>query len=112
MVHKERIAHEENFKGGKGPITFYHILEKEDFYGHARLYARIVLPPGSSIGWHVHEHETEPFYILSGAGDFIEASGRTRVGPGDVCTIKPGEGHSIENTGSEDLVFMALVYND
>lgn len=112
MVRKERVVKKENVNGGKGPVTINNVLEKEDMFGHGRLYARIVLAPGSSIGWHIHEHETEPYYILSGTGKFIEKDRATDVTAGDVCIIAPGEGHSIENTGDGDLVFMALIYNE
>ena len=38
---------------------------------------------------------------------------RTKVGPGDVCTILPGQCHAIENASScKDLAFMALIHKD
>lgn len=81
--------------------------------GHGRLYARIVLPPKSSIGWHQHVGETEPFYILKGEGDFIDNDRSvTRVRAGDVCLIQAGHWHSIENNSDSDLEFMALIYNE
>ncbi len=113
MVQKHVMEVKEHARGGNGSVFFYHVLKKEDLYGHGRLYAKIVLPPGSSIGVHEHIHETEPYYILSGNGIFIDENGeRVPVSEGDCCTILPGQSHGIENAGDTDLVMMALVYND
>ncbi|WP_328598752.1 cupin domain-containing protein [Pseudoramibacter porci] len=63
--------------------------------------------------FHQHIHETEPYYILSGEGTFIDNDqSKTLVHAGDTCTIEPGQWHSMENNSSEDLIFMALIYND
>ncbi|MBQ2627365.1 MAG: cupin domain-containing protein [Eubacterium sp.] len=114
MVRKETYVIKEGLGGGTGigPAKVYDIVAKEDLYGHGRMYAKVVLPPGSSIGWHQHVHETEPYYILSGEGDFKDKDGVTKVTAGDICTILPGEFHSMANNGTEDLVFIALIYND
>ena len=98
---------------GKGEAKVYNICSKEELLGHGRLYAKIVLPPGATIGWHQHVHETEPYYILSGVGDFKDNDGTvTQVTAGDICKILPGQYHAMENNGTEDLVFIALIYND
>ena len=98
---------------GIGPAYVYDIVKKEDLRGHGRLYAKIVLPPGSTIGWHQHVGESEPYYILSGEGDFKDNDGTvTKVHAGDICDIKVGDFHSIDNNGTEDLALIALVYNE
>ena len=113
MVRKHNLETKQNVRGGNGPVHFYHVLETEELYGHGRLYAKLVLPPGSSIGVHEHIGETEPYYILEGTATFIDENGqRVPIEAGDVCTILPGQSHGVENTGDQDLVMMALVYND
>lgn len=110
MVRKENKIVRHEMRGGKGDVYMYHILPQEEMMGHGRLFARIVLPAGSSIGRHTHEGDTEPYYILRGNGIFTDADGsRVPVGPGDICTIACGESHAIENTGEEDLEMIALV---
>ena len=102
----------------RGKRYMYHVLTKEELNGHGRLYARVVLPAGSSVGWHQHVHDTEPYYILSGEGDFYEGNSengeriKTRVHAGDVCVIDVGQWHSIENNSDGNLEFMALIYNE
>ena len=111
MVRKERYEEKQNLRGGNGTIRYYHVLEEKEMNGHARMYARLVLPPGASIGWHQHVGETEPYYILKGQAKFTDNDGtETLVGPGDCCIIEVDQYHSIENTGSEDLELMALIY--
>ena len=94
------------------------IVSKEELFGHGRLFAHTIIPSGSTVGWHQHVHDTEPYYILKGEGDFFEGDSengeriKTHVSAGDVCVINVGQWHSIENNSSEDLEIIALIYNE
>ena len=111
MIRHEQTQYREHMRDGRGTVTIHDILTKEDLNGHGRLYARIVIPAGASIGWHLHEGETEPFYILKGEGTFIDNDHVAHtVHPGDVCMIEAGQGHGMENNSDEDLEMMALIY--
>ena len=115
MVRKETMEVRTGMGGGTGlgEVYVYEIVTKEELMGHGRFYAKLVMPPGSTIGWHQHIHETEPYYILSGEGDFKDNDGTvTKVHAGDICTIRVGDYHALENNSAEDLVLMALIYND
>lgn len=114
MVRREMTTEANGLAGGRGPARVHHVLSKDELMGHGRVYARIVLPPKSSIGWHQHVGETEPYYILKGEGDFIDDDRSvTRVRAGNVCLIQVGHWHSIENNSDSDLEFMALIiYNE
>ena len=113
MVRKANMIQVNGLAGGKGIAEVHHIVENDELGGVGRLYGKVVLKPGSSVGWHKHTGETEPYYILKGNGVFIDNDeSRTEVGPGDCCIIEEGQCHSIENTSeNEDLEFMALIYN-
>ncbi len=112
MVRKADIKVVEHARGGEGSVEFHHIVSAEELNGHGSLYAMAVLRPHSSVGWHTHVGNTEPYYILSGKGVFVDNDGsRTKVGPGDVCVIEVGQSHSLENPYDEPLTFMALIYN-
>ena len=118
MIREVTCTDVDGLAGGKGIAHVHHIVTKEELNGHGRLYARVVLPPGSCVGWHQHIHDTEPYYILRGEGDFYEADTgdgerkKTRVHAGQVCVINVGQWHCLENTSGEDLEFMALIYNE
>ena len=113
MIRKADIKTVENVANGKGTVHFHHIVSKDELLGHGRLYAKVVLTPGASVGWHQHERDTEPYYILKGTPDFIDNDKSvTRLAPGDVCVSKVGQYHSIVNNTDEDVEFMALIYNE
>jgi quercetin dioxygenase-like cupin family protein len=113
MVKKERVVVVEGLRDGKGSVEIHHILEGAELMGHATMYAKVVIKPHSSIGWHQHVGNTEPYYILKGVGLFIDNDGsKTEVTAGDVCTIEVGQWHSIENNTDEDLEVLAIVLND
>lgn len=113
MVRKADVKTVENLGGGKGTAYVHHIVSKDEMLGHGRMYARVVLPPGSSVGWHQHVRDTEPYYILKGEADFIDNDKTvTKVGPGDCCIIQVGQFHSLENNSDSDVEFMALIYNE
>lgn len=113
MVRKENIVPVEHLGGGKGTVYVHHIITKEELLGHGRLYAKVVLPPGTSVGWHQHLRDTEPYYILKGEADFIDHDRSvTRVCPGDCCLIQVGQFHSLENNSDSDVEFMALIFNE
>ncbi len=112
MIRKVSGTTVEHMKGGKGSIEIREILPKNEMMGHGSLYAHIVIAPHSSIGYHRHVANTEPYYILSGHGVFEDnAHTRTPVGPGDVCLIRCGESHGLENDADEPMEIMALVLN-
>jgi len=113
MVRQEKLTIRHEIRGGKGDAYMYSVMDADEMMGHATMFSRIVLPVGSSIGWHQHVGNMEPYYILKGTGLFTEPDGsKTPVKAGDVCLIACGESHAIENTGDEPLEFMAIVLNE
>lgn len=113
MVRKAMVEAAEGLGNGVGKAEVHHIITKEEFLGHGRMYAKVVLKPHSTVGYHQHIGETEPYYILKGKGTFIDNDGgRIEVGAGDVCVIEVGHSHSLENNSEEDLEFMAMIYNE
>jgi mannose-6-phosphate isomerase-like protein (cupin superfamily) len=95
--------------GGKGELQVTHILQNEQMQGKGRLFAHNMLTPGSSLGYHQHKGDVEAYYILSGAGTIDDNGTKVAVGPGDVAFTVNGENHSIENTGTANLEFIALI---
>lgn len=114
MIRKERdmkLEQRKAMRGGQGLVDILHILPKEELSG-GRLFSKILLRPGCSIGEHRHEGETEYYYILRGEGEVKENSGVRSLGPGDLVITGNGESHSIRNTGSEEMEFIALILFD
>lgn len=95
-------------RGGKGEATLKHIVEGSEL-NHSRLFSKITLKKGCSIGTHTHLQETEYYYILEGEGVVTEKAVSYTVSSGDVVITGDQESHSIINNKDEDLVFIALI---
>ena len=71
--------------------------------------ARVRVEPGESTKWHVLEGRGERYLILQGTGEVeIGDMAPTRLNVWDVALIPPGIRQRIRNTGTNDLVFIAL----
>jgi len=93
----------EGFKGGTG-ITNLRKFEND--------LGKIImgrLEPGSTIGLHTHETNSEVIYIISGTADFIYDEGTETVKTGGCHYCPKGHSHSMINNGKEDIVFFAVV---
>lgn len=112
MIHKPaemKTEIKEQVRGGKGKVTFQHLFPKEEIKAKTRLCARLILPPGASIGPHRHDGEDELFVVIRGSGVIDDGKTRTAVGAGDAILTGNGESHSLENSGSDPLEVLALI---
>lgn len=95
---------------GTGEITVRSLLNgPEEMSGKGRVFAHTTVYPGSAIGYHVHENDSETYYILSGTGRYNDNGVMTTVTAGDVTYTAPGEGHGIEAMGEEPVEMIALI---
>lgn len=97
-------------KGGKGNVIREDIIEGEELHGKAKIFSKITVPVGCSIGMHEHIEDFEVYYILSGKGKVLDNDKEEEVSVGDVVYTS-NQKHFIENIGDEDLVFVAVVIN-
>lgn len=98
----------EAMRGGKGSVQLSHI-EKDGLPDHVRLFATLTLAPGCSIGEHVHEGEAELFYFVQGEGTVTDNGEAIPVRAGDAMITPDGHAHSVENTGTQDLIILATI---
>lgn len=63
--------------------------------------------PGFQIAPHTHDEAGEFFYIVSGAGEFLDESEWTPVKKGDAFRALAGRTHALRNTGGETLVLFS-----
>ena len=105
-----KVEYREKMRGGEGTAAAVSLIAgPEELNGKGRLFNRMTLNPGSSIGYHIHENEAELFYILSGTGVYSDNGTDVEVRPGDVAICEAGHGHGIANTGAVALEFIALI---
>ena len=113
MIRKKAectIVVNKNFKGGTGEFVVTHLVKPEELAQAGRMFACGRLEPGHSVGWHVHERDMEICYFISGDGIAIDADRKEYpVTAGDIQLCGPGQGHAIINSGTEPLIYMALV---
>ena len=97
-------------RNGIGETEMHKLLNGVDeMYGKGRMFNRLVLAPGNTIGRHTHEGDNEIFYFLSGTGEYDDNGTITIVGPGDVTICSDGQAHCVKNTGDVPLEFIALI---
>ncbi len=71
--------------------------------------ARARVEPGVTTKWHYLSGVTERYVILEGDGRVeVGGLGPQDVTVGDVVIIPPGEHQRICNTGTKDLIFLAI----
>ena len=91
------------FKGGEKEVAGKMYVDERNRILHA------TLAPGASIGQHVHDTSSEIIYVLSGSGKLLEQGEELRLEKGMCHYCPKGQGHSIINDGTEDLVLFAVV---
>ena len=102
----------ENMRGGQGEVVLSAFLSADEMNGKNRLFSRITLAPGCSIGYHEHHGESEIFVVAAGKGLFNDNGTEYTVSKGDVCITSSGSGHSIACSGDETLELVALIILD
>ena len=112
ITHSSEQALEKrpNMRGGNGEVLLRALMP--ELPTAARLFSRIELAPGCSIGYHIHENETELFYFASGSGRANDDGNWIDVTAGDAMSTSSGHGHAVENTGSEPLILLAVIIKD
>ena len=99
----------ERMRGGEGSVKLEPLLTPEEMNNKGRLYAKITIEPGSSMGFHVHEGEMESYHIISGEAEYDDNGETVTLYPGDTTHTPVGEGHGVKSVGNEPLVIIALI---
>lgn len=99
----------QNMKGGDGAAVVTDFVTKEELNNKGRLFGKIHLDPGCSIGYHVHEGESELFYILNGEPTYNDNGKEYVLKSGDTAIVSSGNGHAIANKTESPVDFIALI---
>ena len=95
---------------GTGEILVRDLLEgPNELYQKGRVFAHTTIYPGAGIGYHIHQNESETYYILSGTAIFNDNGREVLRGPGDVTFTGDGEGHGIQAAGEGPVEMIALI---
>ena len=106
LLFEEKTDHMD----GNGHLVIRHMLiSPDEMLQKGRVFAHSTLEPGASIGYHMHEGESEIYYIYSGRGEINDNGEIKPIKAGDTIITQNGQGHSIKNTSDEALHFIALI---
>lgn len=72
--------------------------------------AHAVLKPGMSSLPHLLKESSEVYFILEGQGEMHIDNEKATVIQGQAVYIPPGSKQYIQNTGTDDLKFLGIVY--
>ena len=74
-----------------------------------RLFSTITLKPGCGIGYHIHEADSELFYLMKGEVLYNDNGVECTLSAGDVMLCPAGTGHSVTNIGEVDAELCAVI---
>ena len=93
---------------GSGAVELYEIWQKADFCSSVDFFDRVVVLPGSTIGFHKHGRNEEMYIVLEGEGLMIIEDDEVSVGKGDMI-LNPVEGrHGLINNSSESMDILVI----
>lgn len=104
-----KTEYRENMRGGNGVVEITNFVTPAELNDKGRLFANITLRPGCSIGYHVHENDSEIFYLMKGEALYNDNGVEHILTAGDVMVCPAGTGHSIANNDSEDVEVCAVI---
>ena len=104
-----KTAYNEKMRGGNGTVEITNFATPEELNNKGRLFANITLRPGCGIGFHMHENESELFYVIKGEAVYNDNGTEYPVSAGDVMVCPAGTGHAVSNNGTEVVELCAVI---
>ena len=99
----------EKMRGGNGTVKITKFASPDELYNKGRMFADITLEPGCGIGFHVHEKDSELFYLAKGSALYNDNGTTAEVKQGDVMLCPAGTGHAISNNSEETAELIAVI---
>ena len=102
-------VYNEKMRGGNGTVEITNFATPEELNNKGRLFANITLNPGCGIGFHMHENESELFYVMKGNVLYNDNGTEYPLTAGDVMLCPAGSGHAIACKGEEAAEVCAVI---
>ena len=94
--------------GGTGSVELYEIWESLDFKCNVDFLDRVVVLPGSTIGFHKHGNNEEMYIILSGNGLMKIEDDEVAVSKGDMILNPAGGRHGLTNNSGQNINILVI----
>ena len=99
---------QESSHGGTGPVQLYEIWQNADFKSNIDFVDRVVIPPGSTVGFHQHGNNEEMYIVLEGSGVMMIEEQEVGVRKGDMILNPPGGRHGLINNSDAAIDILVL----
>ena len=93
---------------GTGAVDLYEIWKSSDFNSNIDFFDRVVVPPGSTIGFHKHGKNEEMYIVLEGNGLMKIEDDEVTVGKGDMILNPAGGRHGLVNNSRENIDILVV----
>ena len=103
------VEYREHMRDGAGTVEVRSFVSAAEMNDKGRLFGTLTLNPGCGIGYHVHEKDSELFYIVKGTAEYNDNGQIKTVTAGDVTICPAGTGHSITNNTDEVVEVVAVI---
>jgi len=107
-LDRAQLRSVDGMSGGRGSVQYRRALDTSVFTGPWAYVDHLVIPPGASVGPHLHREVAEFYYVMNGEGSATVAGETAPVHAGDAVPIQLNEAHSFENTGAQLLEFLIV----
>lgn len=111
IITEKKVDIALNRFGGNGEVIIEHYITESMLNDSVVMYAKVILKPGCSLGYHAHTGNTETIVVLSGNAEYNDDGEPMTLKPGDTVHCLEGHSHSIGNAANakEDLLLQALI---
>ncbi len=99
---------QESSHGGTGPVELFEIWGKSNFQSNIDFIDRVVVPPGSNIGFHKHGNNEEMYIVLEGTGRMKIEDQEVDVGKGDMILNPAGGRHGLTNNSEKNIDLLVI----
>ncbi len=107
MIQTTFRIHNEHSDNGLGNFEAMHLFDEKP--SNIETVAIVTIEPNEEIAYHIHEGDSELYYILSGTAIYNDNGVTAEIGAGTSTCTFDGSGHSIKNIGAEPLKFVAII---
>ena len=98
----------QNVHEGTGEVELTYLIPRNT-HPNLRLLTWMDVPPGATVGLHHHRKETEYYLLLSGEARVNDNGKISHMQAGDLLQTASGEGHALENIGTETAKILVFV---